>query len=173
MKNLSCLLTMALIAGASTSNAATGDILSCWDSTFAYTTAVIKEAEGQSNLLRVELASENQAELLKSIKVSPRRGWGQAKIAFYIPKTECKETTPGRGDLMTCETKNGILEIDYDESIEVRKSLRLVVRDLKLETALSGQALVTNLSFDAGSIAPGAVNLSFRTTPEGTCHSLN
>ena len=67
MRNLTWFLATAVLTVASISNAATGDILSCWDSTFAYTTAVIKEVEGQSNLLRVELASENQAALLKGI----------------------------------------------------------------------------------------------------------
>jgi len=174
MKLLVCLMIALLpLVAAAAPETETLLRLNCWDGTYFYNTLKVSDSEDGPHLLHVELASENQEVFFKDVALSPKRSWGQSKVTFFVGRNQCKETTPGRGDLLDCETKNGILEISYRESQESHKVLSLVIRDLKFQTSLSGNLLVANLNFDAGSLAPGAVQLSFGTKVDGTCRGFH
>ena len=154
-------IALASVALAQTARAETTALLNCWDGSFAYNTARIETVEGQPNLLAVDLASQNQETFLKSIDLSPKAFWGQALISFDLNRADCVTSTPGRPDLMTCQSQGGILVIQYHESIETQKILNLPIRKLSFETKLNGNALEAKLEFDAGSIAPGSVSMGF------------
>jgi hypothetical protein len=109
-------------------------VLNCWDHTFAYTLAKVTPAPGNDTLLNVEINGEDQQKF-KGLIPGPMRPWGQVTVTFTLEKSGC-QSAPGREDLMTCENHRGDIYISYDESNEVRKTLRLRVSDIKFSSVI-------------------------------------
>jgi hypothetical protein len=153
---------------ATTPNEPVSKLLSCWDGTYSYSRIAVSLAEGNPELLKVELSSQAQG-FITELAHPPLARWGVAEVTFFIGKSQCQQD-PNRPELMSCESHDGLLTAAYDETLQSRRILTYYIGLLKFRTSVTQDVFKVDLALTPfRSTAVSSVHVNFPLGGDGFC----